>query len=221
MKTSQIIFLLIFTMARTMAQQVVVDPEHLAVVFQNGAVRSAAESTHEQYLKKINDNIDNLSANMDAVIVAQTLIYQGLSNVNSALENGMAVRNLSVIIADIYRYTDQALALAKDQPYLLLFAGNIAGEMRSRATALVSDVSSVILKDGGNMLADFNARDQLIRKVTQQLQILNGLAYGVWKSIFWAKQRGIIASATPFAAYIGQDKMFIDRIIQQAKYLKP
>jgi hypothetical protein len=221
MRALLFIVLTVAGMATVKAQQLVVDPEHLAVVIQNGMIRSGAESTHDQYLKKINDNIDNLSANMDAVIVAQTMIYQGLSNVNSALKNGMAVRNLSVIVADMYRYIDQALVLAKDQPYLLLFAGNIAGEMRNRATALVTDVSSVILKDGGNMLADFNARDQLIRKVTQQLQILNGLAYGAWKSIFWAKQRGIIATATPFAAYIGQDKMFVDRIIQQAKYLKP
>lgn len=221
MKIPVIALALMLCVITVTAQQMVIDPEHLAVVIQNGAVRSAAERTHEQYLSRINDNIDNLSANMDAVIIAQTMIYQGLSNVNSALKNGMAVRNMSVIVADIYRHIDQALVLAKDQPYLLLFAGNIAGEMRNRATALVTDVSSFMLKDGENLLADFNARDQLIRKVTQRLQILNGLAYGAWKSIFWAKQRGMIAAATPFDAYIGQDKMFVDRIIQQAKFLRP
>lgn len=199
----------------------VVDPQHLATVLQNGAVRSAAESTHEQYLSKISGNIDDLNTNAGSVVIAQTMIYESLSNVNSALKDGRTVRNLAVIIADMTRYINQALDMAKDQPYLLLFAGNIASQMRTRSTALVTDVSSFILKDGDNVLADYNARDQLLRKVTQQLQMLDGLAYGAWKSIYWARQRGLIASATPFAAYLSQDQALVSRIIQQAKYLKP
>ncbi|QJD95948.1 hypothetical protein HH214_08700 [Mucilaginibacter robiniae] len=214
-------FLLLLVGLCCHAQQVVVDPQHLATVLQNGAVRSAAESTHEQYLTKISGNINDLNTNMASVVAAQTMIYESLSNVNSALKDGLAVKNMAVIIADMTRYIDQALDMAKDQPYLLLFAGNIAGQMRSRATALVTDVSSFILKEGDQVLADYNARDQLLRRVTQQLQILDGLAYGAWKSIYWARQRGLIASATPFAGYLSHDQAIVSRIIQQAKYLKP
>jgi hypothetical protein len=221
MKTCLILIAALFITFQLKAQQVVVDPQHLAVVIQNGIVRSTAENTHGQYLGKINDNINDLNTNMSSVVLAQTMIYDGLSNINSALKNGLAVKNMAVIIADMYRYIDQALTLAKQDPYLLLFAGNISAEMRSRATALVTDVSGYILKDGGSVLADYNSRDQLIRTVTQQLQILDGLAYGAWKSIFWAKQRGLLASLTPVAGYIDQDKFFVERILQQAKYLKP
>lgn len=215
------IVLLLTTSLCCRAQQVVVDPQHLSTVLQNGTVQSAAESTHEQYLSKISGNIDDLNTNVGSVVLAQTMIYESLSNVNSALKNGRTVRNLAVIIADMTRYINQALDIAKDEPYLMLFAGNIASEMRTRSTALVTDVSSFILKEGDNVLADYNARDQLLRKVTQQLQILDGLAYGAWKSIYWARQRGLIASATPFAAYLSQDQALVTRIIQQAKYLKP
>lgn len=221
MKLIATLFILLAAVSCAKAQRVVIDREHLSTVMQNGAVRSAAETTHEQYLTRIHQNLNDLNTNMSSVVLAQTMIYDGLSNVNSALRNGLAVRNMAFIIADMSGYIDQALALAKAQPYLLLFAGNIAGEMRERAAALVTDVSSCILKNGENMLADFNARDQLIRKVTHQLQILDGLAYGAWKSIYWAKQRGLIASLTPFTGYMNQDKIFVTRIIQQAKYLKP
>jgi hypothetical protein len=53
----------------------------------------------------------------------------------------------------------------------------------------------------------------------QQLQILDGLAYGAWKSMYWAKERGLIASLTPFADYINHDKTFVSQIIQNVKYL--
>lgn len=221
MKIYIVILLCLFGQCRSLAQQWVVDPQHLSTVVQNGAYRSAAENTHGQYLSRINQNIDDLNTNAGSVVLAQTIIYNGLSNVNSALKDGLAVKNMAVIIADMTRYIDQAITLSRDQPYLLLFAGNIAAQMRGRATALLTDVSGYILKEGGNVLADYNARDLLLHKVTQQLQILDGLAYGAWKSIYWAKERGIMASMTPFATYVNQDRVYVNQILSQAKYLNP
>jgi len=51
------------------------------------------------------------------------------------------------------------------------------------------------------------------------LQILDGLAYGTWKAMYWAKERGVIASLNPFANFISQDTRIVDQIIQNAKYL--
>jgi hypothetical protein len=70
------------------------------------------------------------------------------------------------------------------------------------------------------VLADYNARDQLLHKVITQLQILDGLAYGAWKAMYWAKERDVIASLNPFQGFINRDKMFVAQIIQNAKYLK-
>lgn len=147
------------------------------------------------------------------------MIYNGLSNVNSALKDGLAVKNMAVIIADMTGYINQALTMAKSEPYLLVFAGNMASEMRTRSLALVTDVSGYVLKEGNNVLADYNSRDQLLRKVITQLQILDGLAYGTWKAMYWAKERGVIASLNPFANFISQDTRIVNQIIQNAKYL--
>lgn len=214
-----LLFSLLFAANCCPAQSIVFDPQDMLAVNQNGAVRSAAEGTHEHYLTKINDNIDNININIGSVVIAQTIIYNGLANVNSALKNGLEVKNMAVITADIISYLEKALAMAESQPYLLVVAGNISGQMRQKAIALVSDVSGFILKEGKNVLADYNARDELLRKVTQQLQILDGLAYGTWKAMFWAKEKGIIATLNPFAAYINKDKIIVQQIIQNAKYL--
>jgi len=210
----------VFSVTKVMAQQYVVDPQHLNAVVQNGVVRSSAESAHDQYLGKINNNINNLNANVGSVVLAQTMIYEALSNVNSALKDGLEVKNMAFIISDMTGYINQALEMAKAEPYLLVFAGNVSGEMRTRSLALVSDVSNYILKDGDNELADYNSRDQLLHRVTRQLQILDGLAYGAWKAMYWAKERGVIASLNPFAGYINTDQATVTRIIQNAKYLR-
>ncbi|WEA01726.1 hypothetical protein [Mucilaginibacter sp. SJ] len=220
MKRTVLLIALLWVYDLCYAQMVVFDPQHFAAVVQNTAVRSGAETTHQRYLNKINDNIEDVNLNAGVVVTAQTIIYNGLSNVNSALKNGIAVRNISVIVSDILSYSNQLISLSKDEPYLLVFAGQMTSEMRQRAMALLNDVSGFALKEGNNMLADYNARDALLRRITEHLQIIDGLAYGAWKAVFWAKQRGIVASLNPFAEYISQDRALIDRIIQNAKYLK-
>jgi len=219
MKPLLIATLLLMRFHWVAAQEYVIDVQHAVVVTENGVVRSSAESTHDQYLGKINNNINDLNTNVGSVVLAQTMIYNGLANVNSALKDGLAVKNMAVIIADMTSYINQALDMAKSEPYLLLFAGNIASEMRTRSLALVTDVSGYILKEGDNVLADYNARDQLLRKVVTQLQILDGLAYGAWKAMYWAKERGVIASLDPFVNFISQDSRIVSEIIQNAKYL--
>jgi hypothetical protein len=211
--------LLCIVIQYTNAQDIVYDPLHFESCVANAVVRSSAESTHEQYLGKINNNVNDLNINVGSIVLTQQMIYNALSNVNSALKDGLEVKNMAVIVSDIISYINQCADLAKDDPALLLVAGKIGSEIRTHATLLVTDVSGFVLKEGDNVLADFNARDELLRKVTQQLQIIDGLAYGEWRSMYWAKQQGLLAALTPFPAYINRDKLFVTQIIQNAKYL--
>jgi hypothetical protein len=201
-------------------QEYVFDPQVFESVIANQSVRSSAELTHQQYLGKINNNLNNINTNVGSVVLAQTMIYEALSNVNSALKDGLAVKNLAVIIADMTGYINQSLALARSDPALLLFASGISDQMRTKSMALVTDVSGYVLKQGDNVLADYNSRDELLKKVTTQLQLLDGLAYGAWRAMYWAKEKGIIASLDPFAGFVYKDKLFVEQIIANAKYLK-
>jgi hypothetical protein len=89
--------------------------------------------------------------------------------------------------------------------------------MGPKAVALVSDVSGFILKEGDNVLADYNGRDQLLRRVVQQLSILDGMAYGTWKAMYWARERGVLKTLNPFQSFINQDRAFATQIITNAK----
>lgn len=202
------------------AQMIAFDPWHFTSVIENQAARSAAESTHNNYLGKISNNIDQVNTNVGSVVLAQAMIYNALANVNSALKDGLAVKNISFITGDIIYYLGQAMELAKDDPILLLVTSNIQNQMGPRATALVSDISGFVLKSGNNVLADYNGRDELLRKVIQQLQILDSMAYGTWKTMFWASERGLLKTLNPWQNFINKDKTFALQTIQNAKYLR-
>ncbi|MBS1526132.1 MAG: hypothetical protein JST19_10815 [Bacteroidetes bacterium] len=202
------------------AQEYVIDTKLLISTEANQAVRMTAEETHNHYLGKISDNVEDLNTNVGSVVLAQNMIYNALANVNSALKNGLEVKHMATVSSDMISYLDQAIQLAKSDPYLLLAASDIAKEMKVRALGLVTEVSNYVLKSGNNVLADYNSRDQLLKKVSNTLQILDGLAYGTWRAMFWAKQRGIFYTLNPWQDFINKDRLFVDRIISNAKYLR-
>jgi hypothetical protein len=220
MKSLLLVLAFPFCFASAFAQYVVIDPQHAAKVIENGAVQSSAETTHSQYLNKINNNLQTINTNVGSVVLAQTMIYEGLSNVNSALKDGLMVKDMASIIADILNYTNQTLAMARSEPYLLLFTQQYGSEIQLRATRLLTDVSGFILKEGDHVLADYNSRDQLLRHVRQELQIISGLAYGAYRAVFWAREKGIVAALNPYAGWINKDKVFVADIIRNAKYLQ-
>ena len=215
-----LLFALCFWLSAAKAQEYVFDPSYFESATYNGVARSGAEETHDKYLGQINNNVNTINTNVSSVVLAQTIIYNGLANVNSALKDGLAVKNMAVTIDDMINYLNQCLVMAKSQPELLLFAQNIEQQMQARAVALVSDVSGYVLKEGDNVLADYNSRDQLLRKVTMELQVIDGLAYGAYRAMYWAKERGIIASLNPYQAWINKDMSMANQIILNAKYLK-
>ncbi|RKR80608.1 hypothetical protein BDD43_0732 [Mucilaginibacter gracilis] len=154
------------------------------------------------------------------MVAAQTIIYNSLSNVNSALKDGLAIKNITAMTSDIIYYLGKTAEIARNDPALLLFVSQYQNYIGPHITALVSDISGFVLKEGDNMLADYNARDQLLRKIIQQLQIIDGLAYGAWSAMHWAAERGVLASANPFAKWINKDKNFAAQIISNAKFLR-
>ncbi|NRF37548.1 hypothetical protein [Pedobacter foliorum] len=202
------------------AQRVVFDRKHFQTVNENALVRQAAELNHNQYLEKIDQNLQTINLNVGTVLTAQAIIYDGLSNVNSALKNGRAVLQLGNTVADLINYSNQMVQMGRSEPYLLLFAEDFTNQMKARSVRLLTEVSGFVLKEGSNVLADYNSRDQLLRKITQELQLLVSLAYGAWKAMYWARERGILRSVSPFENFIAQDRQLVESIIRDSKYLK-
>lgn len=220
MKYYLLISILIFLTKAGFTQTVISDPGHLAIVNSNGATRLTAEATYQSSLEQIKRNTNDIGVNLTSVSLVQTIIHKSLTEVNQALKDGIQVKQMGTLINDIYKYSSEAIDLAKDNPVLLLFAEDATRQMKERGLALVGDVSNIVLSHKGNVLMNYNVRDELIGKVIRELEIMNALIYGIRQNMYWAKMRGGIKSVNPYSQYVTKDFAIMDDILLKHKMLK-
>src|SRR5690606_37755075 len=191
-----------------------------AIVDKNHALRSAAEITHNSYLNTIKDRLDDINLNVSSVVMVQDMIHRALTEVDGALRTGLTVRQIGRISADIIRECNGMVQTAKNAPHLLLFAEDVARQMKSRGVNLASEVSDFVLREGQNVLMDYEKRDALLRRIVLELRLMRALAYSMHRSMYWAKFNGIFRTLNPYGQFINQDKRLVDDIIYKINTLK-
>jgi len=199
---------------------VVFDPGHFAIVNENGAVRLAAENTHNSYLNTIRNRLDDINVNVSSVVLVQTLIHNSLTQVNQALKSGIAAAQIIQISSEIVQESNAMIAIASSEPYLLLFAEDVARQMKSRGINLVSEVSAFVLREGSNVLMDYEKRDALLRKIILELKVMRALCYSMGRSMYWAKVNGVLKTANPYRNFVNQDARMAEDIIRNYQLLK-
>lgn len=218
----RLLFLLaLFIAPRLCHGQIYVDPTTAGAM----AVHS---SVINGQLNRTNDNLTLIQRGQLAVtgqlaIVndLQATIYRGLSEVSGVMRSLMSIRDIYEISEDIVNDVNKAIVVAGENPELLLFAESGAREFKSRATSLAVDVSSFVLRSGKEALMDSGERARLLNRIVTDLTILRGVAYGMYRCMYWAKQRGFWNSLNPYSGFINIDKRIADDIIRNMKTLRP
>lgn len=218
----RIIFFIVLTIiTKTVSgQRVVFDRNHFNIVNENGAVRLGAENTHNSYLNTINSRLDDININISSVAMVQGLILHSLTQVNQALKSGLTVQQISRLSLEIIKDSNELIEMAKDQPYLLLFAEDVARQMKHRGLKVVNEVSDFILKEGDNVLMDFEKRDALLQKIVIELKVMRTLVYSLKRSMYWAKINGVWRTLNPYRSFINQDKRLVDDILYNYHLVK-
>lgn len=199
---------------------IVYDSKHLAIVGENAAVRSAAEITHSSYVGTIKDRLEDINLNVSSVVLVQDMIHRTLTEVDQALRTGLTVRQIGQIGTEIVHECDLMLQTARDAPYLLLFAEDVARQMKNRGVNLAAEVSEFVLKEGQNVLMDYEKRDALLRKIVLELRVMRALTYSMHRAMYYAKLRGILRTVNPYSQFINQDRRMVDDIIYKVNILK-
>jgi len=199
---------------------IIYDRKHLAIVGENAAVRSAAEVTHNSYLSTIRDRLDDINLNVSSVVLVQDMIHRSLTEVDQALRTGLTVRQIGQIGTEIIHECNLMLQTARDAPHLLLFAEDVARQMKDRGVRLAAEVSGFVLREGQNVLMDYEKRDALLRKIVLELRIMRALVYGMHRSMYYAKLKGVFRTLNPYSQFIDRDKRMVDDIIYKIKLLK-
>ncbi len=200
--------------------QIYIDPAVAAATGAHAAVINGQLNTTNDNLTLIQRGQLAVTGQLVIVNDLQDKIYKGLSEVSAVVRNLLAVKDIVDISTDIVRDVNKAMDIAGSNPVLLLFAKEGAREFKTRATALAAEVSSFVTRGGRDNLMDSGERAKLLNRIVTELTILRGVAYGMYRSMYWAKQRGILDSLNPYAGFINIDKRIADDIIRNAKYLK-
>lgn len=215
-----IILLLCLTAGSAFAQEIVVDP------VTSGAIVGSTIAINGQ-LGTTNDKLNliqkgQLAVTGQLVIVndMQNKIYKGLSEVASVINNITTIKEIAECGTDIVNDVGQAMALAKSNPVLLLFAEQGARNFETRAATLAADVGAFVLKGGNGNLMDSGERGKLLNHIADEVRILRGIAYGMERSMYWAKINGIFRSLNPWAEWQNQDVRIANDVLTNAKYLK-
>ena len=211
--------LLCFVAVQAYSQTIVFDKDHFAIVNANAAVRNVSEIGYHQTLDIIKQNTDDIILNSSSLALVQSMIVNSLTQINEAFKDAIQVRMIAETVLDISSISAEAFQLAADNPILFLFIEEYTGQAKTRSIKLATEVSSLILKEGDNLLMNYNVRDELLDSVQKELQVILALVLAAKNSIYWAKTNGIIMSLNPYQAYINRDLGLINEIIIKQKIL--
>ena len=219
----QLLILLTLTsclLNRTLAQAIYVDPATAAAMAVHSGIINGQLNTTNNKLTLIQTGQLAVTGQLTAVNSLQKDIYKGLSEVSSVMTNLLAIKDIAEISSDIITDVSKAASLAQSDPVLLLFAQQGASEFKTRATALAAEVSTFILQGGQSNLMDSGERAKLLNRIVNELSIIRGVAYGMYRTMYYAKMRGILNSLNPYAGFINIDRQIGDNILLNAKTLK-
>ncbi|MGJ1525520.1 hypothetical protein ACR79H_07665 [Sphingobacterium spiritivorum] len=200
--------------------QIYIDPAVAAAEAAHAAVINGQLNTTNDKLTLIQRGQLAVTGQLVIVNDLQDKIYKGLSEVSAVVRNLLAVKDITDISTDIVRDVNKAMDIAGSNPVLLLFAEEGAREFKRRATALATEVGSFVTVGGRQNLMDSGERAKLLNRIVTELTILRGVAYGMYRSMYWAKQRGILNALNPYAGFINIDKRIAEDIVRNAKYLR-
>ncbi|TCD07690.1 hypothetical protein EZ449_14235 [Pedobacter frigidisoli] len=217
-----LLFYLLFLLAGQRAVgQIYVDPATSAAVAAHAGVINSQLNATTDKLTLIQRAQLAITGELVVVNSLQQDIYRGLSEVSSVMRSLLSVQDIYSISEDIVSDLNKSLAISRDNPALLLFAESGAREFKARATRLAAEVSSFVLLGGKNNLMDSGERAKLLNRIVNELSIIRGVSYGIYRAMFWARQRGIWNLLNPYASFINTDRRIADQILSQTKTLRP
>jgi len=220
MKTFLLFSFFSFIAWKATKAQIYVDPSTSAAMATQAALINSQLNTSNDKLTLIQRAQLAVTAELGIANDLQNRIYKGLTEVSSAVSSLLAVKDIYEMTQDIILDGNKAVSIAAKNPGLLLFAQSGAEEFHSRALRLSSQVGSFVLHGSKENLMDSGERAKLLSKIVTELNILRGVIYGIYRSMYWASVRGFWNSLNPYSGFINLDKRIADEVIFKSKLIK-
>ena len=196
-----------------------VDYNHFTSFMINQNARMAAEGILIRQTDSIKGNIDQINTNLLQLVAARTIIHNSLAEVNELFKDGRVMSYMTGLVSDILSEASQISKMAAQDPEIVIFASESVNSIKMQALELYEEISTFINAGGAQAMMNNGTRDELLRKITQRLQLLRGSLFALRNNLYWKRMYGLWNSLNPFSSWVNQDKRIIDQIIREAKTL--
>lgn len=200
--------------------QVYVDPTTSAAILSTGSAHNRALDKTNEQLTLIQRGQLAVTGQLTVANDLQNKIYIGLTEVSGAVKSLMGVKQASDYVIKIYDNVRKTIEVAQDDPVLLLFAERNARDFQARAVELSATISGFALQGGKTNMMDAGERAKIIKYVVDELRLLNGLAYGMHRSMYYARMNGILRSLNPWQTWVNRDAQIAKEVIRDMDYLE-
>lgn len=203
---------------KSFAQQLTIDPIMTGTMIVGGVEQNNRLNTMKDHQTMIERYQSLAVTQLGFINQWQKKMYDGLSQVSSAVRDSKNILEATDIVNDIIKYQLETAKYAKGDPLLLIFAQKTEADFKAKALDMVLYISTVALKGGKDMLMDAGQRAELINHIVTDLRVIRGLAYTASRQMYWAKMDGIFRSLNPFAGYVNQDQQIANDILRNYKF---
>ncbi|MGV8135047.1 MAG: hypothetical protein AB2L20_07525 [Mangrovibacterium sp.] len=195
------------------------NPRYLESFIVNHNTRMAAEKILTRQTDSIRSNTNRMQSSLLQLVALRTMVYNSLTEVNELLKDGRVMTNMTTLVSDILQETTLIIQMAAEDPELMIFATRSVNSIKTQALELYDEVSGFTNKGGTEAMMNNGTRDELLRKMTQRLQLLRGSLFAMHSSLYWKKMAGVWNSLNPFSTWVNRDKQIIGRILLEARML--
>lgn len=184
----------------------------------NFFAREGGEDLNQRQSTKIKNNLDEMNKDIAKVILAKNMVSEGLLNVNSALKNSLAVKDMIRILEDITSNANALMQIQMKNPLYARLARKYVTDAVHQAISLHDEISKIALSNR-NIAMNWQYRDGIIREVYVRLRLINSDLTLAKRSIEMAMRVGFWRGATPFGNWVNTDKRIALGIINRIKHL--
>ena len=200
------------------AQQLVFDPVVLSTLVVNHEAQQKVLVDIKEKETAIATAQGTIATQMAVIRELKQKVYNSLKNVSAIVRDSKSIIYAVDISKDIGEYQAKMMDLAAEDPALTIIAVKAEAELITRTASLFTYLYTTAIVGGDINLMDNKQRLDIIRHVVDELRVMRGIAYGIYRRMSVAKKAGVLKTLDPFSMnYPNSGEAIVSSLIDELR----
>ncbi|MDH6358968.1 plasmid transfer protein [Parabacteroides sp. PF5-9] len=161
-----------------------------------------------------------ISGTLEKIRALEKKTQDYLIQINSVVQNAKDIMYATQIAQDIVEYQTKAFNIASGDPELVLIAMKAELQLVSKSLEVIQQIYQMALVDGEKNMLDNKQRLDMIRGIVDELRLMRGYAFTVYRQLRSAKTSGLLRTMFPQEfRYMVNMESTTNRILRDFKWI--